>query len=105
MSLETELDLVALRQIADSLMETNRVLHSLAETVQDVREDVAAIKAQDLSSKYESLLARVNNLENHKSRGEGSQDFVNWMLQQFPWLVTLLAIAGSYWASNHHPAK
>jgi len=92
----------ALKQIAESLVETNRSLHAMNESLQSVRQDVAVLKSQELHSKYDALRAELDALKADRDKNIGSQDLVNWVFTHImPWAVTAVAIAASLWQASH----
>ena len=92
----------ALKQIADSLVETNKSLHALNESLQSVRQDVAVLKSQELHSKYDAIRVELDTLKAEKNQRLGSNGLVNWVFTHImPWLITAVAIIASLWEASH----
>ena len=91
-----------LEQIANSLVETNKSLHAMNESLQKVSTDVAVLKSQDWAVKYDELRKRCDALEAQEHKDAGAADVVTWMLKNVvPWIIAALSAIGSLWMASH----
>lgn len=86
--------ILALRQIGDNLAAQTRRLEGLTSKVDDVRERLARLEAQEagklveaLRNELKSALARIDALESQRDRVVGVAAFWTWLLRSGPWLA------------------
>ena len=92
---------MALEKVSDSLVETNKSLHSMNETLHEVKKDVAVLKDQDWSAKYGELSGRIADLETSKHKETGARDVADWIVSKvMPWLVTVFATVATIWFAS-----
>ena len=103
MSAETDsLEVFALRQVAESLVQTNIALRELSNEVRTVGNEVAALKAQDLKTDVESLLLRVAVLENNHHPETGGTDFLKVLTSYIPWIIALGSFLANFLKKGGH---
>ena len=97
-----EAQLFALRQISDNLAAQTRRLEGLGAKVDDVRERLARLEAQEagvlveaVRRELKSALARIDALEAQRDRVAGAAAFWTWLGRHAPWLAAALAAFGA----------
>ena len=97
-----EAQLFALRQISDNLAAQTRRLEGLGAKVDDVRERLARLEAQEagvlveaVRRELKSALARIDALEAQRDRVVGAAAFWTWLGRHAPWLAAALAACGA----------
>ncbi|HMO43658.1 MAG TPA: hypothetical protein PKB04_10135 [Phenylobacterium sp.] len=91
---EVHAQVVALRQIGEHVAAQTARLEGLAAKMDDVRERLARLEAQEAGKLFESLrgelkaaLARIDQLESQRDRVAGAADFWTWLGRSSPWLA------------------
>jgi ElaB/YqjD/DUF883 family membrane-anchored ribosome-binding protein len=86
--------ILALRQISENLAAQTRRLEGLTAKVDDVRERLVRLEAQEAGKLVEALrsdlkaaVARVDLLEAARNKIEGAAAFWNWIVKSAPWLA------------------
>lgn len=95
-----EAELLALRQMADSLTSLTREMMTNREVMATIREDLAVIRerqSQHSETKEElrTMKTRLELVEQRHMRQDGAMGFASWMKDFGPWLV---AVAVGTWA-------
>lgn len=90
--------LFALRQIGENVAAQTRRLEGLTAKVDDVRERLVRLEAQEAGKLVEALrtdlkagLARIDLLESQRDRVAGVAAFTSWLAKSGPWLAAGLA--------------
>lgn len=93
MNLE-EAQILTLQQIGENLAAQTRRLEGLTGKVDDVRERLVRLEAQEagklveaLRSDLKAVVARVDLLEAARNKIEGAAAFWNWLVKSAPWLA------------------
>ncbi|MDP2009241.1 MAG: hypothetical protein Q8K11_03595 [Phenylobacterium sp.] len=86
--------ILTLRQISENLAAQTRRLEGLTAKVDDVRERLVRLEAQEagklvetLRSELKAAVARVDLLEATRDKVAGAAVFWNWMVKSAPWLA------------------
>ncbi len=86
--------LFALRQISENLAAQTMRLEGLTQKVDDVRERLVRLEAQEAANLVELLrtelraaLARIDLLESQRDKVVGVAAFWSWLIKSGPWLV------------------
>ena len=89
-----EAQILTLRQISENLAAQTRRLEGLTAKVDDVRERLVRLEAQEagklvetLRSELKAAVARVDLLEATRDKVAGAAVFWNWMVKSAPWLA------------------
>lgn len=89
-----EAQILTLRQISENLAALTRRLEGLTGKVDDVRERLVRLEAQEAGKLVEALrsdlkaaVARVDLLEAARNKIEGAAAFWNWLVKSTPWLA------------------
>lgn len=92
------LQILTLRQIEGNLAAQTRRLEGLTSKVDDVRERLVRLEAQEAGKLVEALrsdlkagLARIDFLEAQRDRVVGVAAFWNWLVKSGPWLAAGVA--------------
>lgn len=95
---------LAMRQLGDLMSAQTKRIEGLGEAVQDVRDRVIRMEAQEINKSVESLRAelraaqtRIDQLESQRDRVQGVAAFTSWISRVGPWLF---AIAAGLWAGK-----
>lgn len=83
----THIEITILRQVSENLSAQTRHLESLGKKVDDVRERVIRLEAQEAGKQVEALGKRVSMLETQGSKISGATAFGAWIAQSAPWLL------------------
>lgn len=88
----------ALRQIGDNVAAQTRRLEGLTAKVDDVRERLVRLEAQEAGKLVEAVrgdlkaaLARIDLLETQRDKVVGVASFWNWIARSAPWLAAGVA--------------
>lgn len=88
----------ALRQIGENVAAQTARLEGLAAKMDDVRERLARLEAQEAGKLVEGLRAeltaaftRIDALERQRDRVAGAADFWSWLARSAPWLAAGVA--------------
>ena len=99
-----------LRLISDNLTRMGTTMQKLQENVQEVRESVIRIEAQEVKQQLVDLRAelkatnlRVMELEKDRQQRDGAVGFVGWIGRNLPWLLTLGAALMAYLHAKSGP--
>lgn len=94
----SDLDTVTLRQIGDHVAAQTRRLEGLADKMDDVRERLVRLEAQEAGKLVEGLrhelqvaASRIDALERERDRVAGAAAIWSWMARHAPWLAAGLA--------------
>ncbi|MBC7168428.1 hypothetical protein [Phenylobacterium sp.] len=94
----TEAQVFALRQIGENVAAQTARLEGLAAKMDDVRERLARLEAQEagklvdsLRSELKTALSRIDALESQRDRVAGVADFWAWLGRSAPWLAAGVA--------------
>ncbi|CAN5519895.1 hypothetical protein BH10PSE5_BH10PSE5_34240 [soil metagenome] len=86
--------ILTLQQIGENLAAQTRRLEGLTSKVDDVRERLVRLEAQEagklvegLRSDLKAAVARVDLLEAARDKVEGAAAFWNWVVKSAPWLA------------------
>jgi hypothetical protein len=86
--------ILTLRQIGDNLAAQTKRLEGLTEKVDDVRERLVRLEAQEAGKLVEAVrgdlkgaLARIDELEAQRDRVVGVAAFWAWLARSAPWLA------------------
>ncbi|WP_340647542.1 hypothetical protein [Phenylobacterium sp.] len=86
--------ILTLRQISENLAAQTRRLEGLTTKVDDVRERLVRLEAQEagklvegLRSDLKAAITRVDLLEAARDKVEGAAAFWNWVVKSAPWLA------------------
>jgi len=100
-------EISTLRLISDTLNRIGGNIQALEKNVQEVRESVIRIEAQEVKQQLVDLRAelkatnlRVAELEKDRQHREGAVGLIGWLGRNFPWLVALGAAAVAYFQSK-----
>lgn len=86
--------ILTLRQIGENVAAQTRRLEGLTSKVDDVRERLVRLEAQEagklvdaLRSDLKAAIVRVDLLEAARDKVEGAAAFWNWVVKSAPWLA------------------
>lgn len=80
------IEITVLRQLGENISAQTRHLETLSGKVDDVRERVIRIEAQQTEKRVEELDRRIQVLEEGSQRVRGVAFFGAWLAQSAPWL-------------------
>lgn len=90
--------ILVLRQIAENVAAQTARLEAVTIKVDDVRERLARLEAQDANKAIEAVraelkgaMARVDLLESQRDKVQGVAAFWNWLARSAPWLMAGIA--------------
>lgn len=89
----TQIEITVLRQLGDNIAAQTRHLEALGDKVDDVRERVIRIEAQETEKRVEALSKRVAMLETQGNKISGVAAFGAWVAESAPWIFAgLMAV-------------
>lgn len=101
--------ILTLRQIGDNVAAQTKRLEGLTAKVDDVRERLVRLEAQEAGKLVEGVrgdlkaaLARIDTLESQRDRVVGVAAFWAWLVRSGPWLAAGVAafLAGMGWRAG-----
>ena len=94
----SQAQILTLRQIGDNLAAQTRRLEGLTDKVDDVRERLVRLEAQEagklvdvVRNDLKAALGRIDGLEAQRDQVFGVATFWSWLLRSAPWLAAGLA--------------